>query len=212
MLPIYSILLMGCTAAIAAPLASAAELLVHVETAAGTPVEDAIVYAVPASPVSPASGLKYSIDQVNRQFVPQVNVVQAGTAVRFPNSDNIRHSVYSFSPTKVFTLRLYAGKSTDPVIFDRAGLVVLGCNIHDLMVSWLLVVDTPYFAHTDHGGAATLAKLPPGDYSLRTWHLPMTEDQQIAEPLRVDSGAESISHTVRVNVALDSPAMGLKPP
>jgi hypothetical protein len=211
MLPRYSMLLMGCAAAIAAPLASAAELLVHVETAAGTPVEDAVVYAVPASQAPPASGLKYSIDQVNRQFVPQVNVVQTGTAIRFPNSDNIRHSVYSFSPTKVFALKLYAGKPADPVIFDKAGLGVLGCNIHDLMIAWLLVVDTPYFTYTDHGGDATLARLPPGDYSLRTWHLPMTEDQQIAEPLHVDSGAESISHTVRINVALDSPAMPVKP-
>jgi plastocyanin len=212
MLPRYSILLMGCTAAIAAPFASATELLVHVETAAGAPVVDAIVYAVPASPASPAAGLKYSIDQINRQFVPLVNVVQTGTAVQFPNSDNIRHSVYSFSPAKVFTLKLYAGKSTVPVVFDKAGLVVLGCNIHDLMVSWLLVVDTPYFAHTDHGGAATLARLPPGDYSLRTWHAPMTEDQQIAEPLHVDSGAGTISHTVHVNFALESPAMPMKPP
>jgi hypothetical protein len=98
------------------------------------------------------------------------------------------------------------------VIFDKAGLVVLGCNIHDLMVSWLLVVDTPYFAHTDHGGTATLARLPPGDYSLRTWHSPMTEDQQIAEPFHVDSRAGSISHTVQVNVALDLPSMQMKPP
>jgi plastocyanin len=204
--------MMGLAAAIDAPLATAADLLVHVENAARAPVENAIVYAVPASPPPSASGLKYSIDQVNRQFVPQVNVVQTGTAVQFPNSDNIRHSVYSFSPAKVFTLKLYAGKSTVPVVFDKAGLVVLGCNIHDLMVSWLLVVDTPYFAHTDHGGAATLARLPPGDYSLRTWHSPMTEDQQIGEPLHVDSGTGSISHTVHLNIALEPPAMPIKPP
>lgn len=212
MSPRYSLLMMGFAAAITAPLATAADLLVRVETASGAAVEDAIVYAVPASPAAPATGLKYSIDQINRQFVPQVNVVQTGTAVRFPNSDNIRHSVYSFSPAKVFTLKLYAGKSGDPVVFDRAGLVVLGCNIHDLMVSWLLVVDTPYFAHTDHGGAASLTKLPPGDYSLRTWHSPMTEDQQIAENLHVDTGAGSIRHTVHLNVALDSPPMPMRAP
>lgn len=184
----------GCAVA----QATAADLVVHVQSATNAPVEDAVVYAVPATLPAPASGPRYSIDQVNREFVPRINVVQTGTAVRFPNSDNIRHSVYSFSPTKVFTMKLYAGKSADAVVFDKPGLVVLGCNIHDLMVSWLLVVDTPYFARTNHAGAATLVGVPPGDYTLRTWHEPMTEDQQLAEPVRVESGAESVPRTVHL--------------
>jgi plastocyanin len=196
MQPHNSTLLLAVATAFPASYACTADLVVHVQSAVDAPVEDAVVYAVPASPAPPAVGLKYSIDQVNREFVPRVNVVQTGTAVRFPNSDNIRHSVYSFSPAKIFTLKLYAGKSADAMVFDKAGLVVLGCNIHDLMVSWLLVVDTPYFARTDHRGVATLARVPPGNYTLRTWHEPMTEDQQVAEPLRVEAGTESISHTV----------------
>ena len=196
MQPRPSTLLLAVATAFFAPFTCAADLIVHVESAANTPVENAVVYAVPSSPTPAAVGLKYSIDQVNREFVPRINVVQTGTAVRFPNSDNIRHSVYSFSPAKVFTLKLYAGKSADAMVFDKAGLVVLGCNIHDRMVSWLLVVDTPYFARTDHGGVATLARVPPGSYTLHTWHEPMTEDQQVAEPLRVDAAAESIPHTV----------------
>jgi plastocyanin len=176
----------------------AADLIVHVQSAANAPVEDAVVYAVPATPPPPAAGPRYSIDQVNREFVPRINVVQTGTAVRFPNSDNIRHSVYSFSQAKVFAMKLYAGKSADAMVFDKAGLVVLGCNIHDLMVSWLLVVDTPYFARTNHAGAATLVGVPPGDYTLRTWHEPMTEDQQLAESVRVDTGVESVPHTVHL--------------
>ena len=96
-------------------------------------------------------------------------------------------------------MKLYAGKAAEPVLFDKPGLVVLGCNIHDLMVSYLLVVDTPYFARTDHGGAATLPKLPPGDYTLRTWHEPMTQDQQLAETVHVDAGAATVIHTVRIN-------------
>jgi hypothetical protein len=43
------------------------------------------------------------------------------------------------------------------VVFDKPGVVVLGCNIHDSMVAWLLVVDTPYFARPDQNGVATLA-------------------------------------------------------
>jgi plastocyanin len=201
MRPRCAILLLAVTVVSTASLAAAAELVVHVQTRANAPLEDAIVYAVPAIPAQPATGQKYNIDQVNRQFVPRINVVQTGTSVRFPNSDNIRHSVYSFSAAKVFTLKLYAGKSADAVVFDKAGLVVLGCNIHDLMVSWLLVVDTPYFARTDHGGAATLARLPPGDYTLRTWHEPMTEEQQVAESVHVDATGEPAARTVHLDVA-----------
>lgn len=187
------------TALTASP-APAADLVVLVRTAANAPVEDAIVYAVPAAPVAPAVGAKYSIDQVHREFVPRINVVQSGTTVRFPNSDNIRHSVYSFSPAKVFTLKLYAGKSAEPVVFDKPGLVVLGCNIHDLMISWLLIVDTPFFAHTDHSGTATLGRLPPGEYTLRAWHEPMTEEQQAAEAVRVEAGVANLARTIRLDV------------
>jgi plastocyanin len=194
-----------------APWVSAADLAVSVQTAAGAPIEDAIVYAVPTTPAHAAAGTKYLVDQVDRHFVPRVNVVESGTSVSFPNSDNIRHSVYSFSPAKVFTLKLYAGRAADPVVFDKAGLVVLGCNIHDTMVAWLLVVDTPYFAHTDHGGIANLPRLPPGDYSLHAWHSPMTEDQQVIESLHVDAGTGALAHTLHIGVPVDPPEPAAKP-
>jgi plastocyanin len=195
----------------APPLATAVDLAVHVETAAGGPIADAIVYAVPNAPPHTAPRVRYVIDQVDRHFVPRVNVVQVGTAVDFPNSDNIRHSVYSFSPARVFTLKLYAGRPTDPVLFDKAGLVVLGCNIHDSMVAWLLVVDTPYFARTDRGGMASFPKLPAGDYSLRAWHSPMTEDQQVAQALHVESGAATLAQTLHISIPVDAADEPAKP-
>src|SRR5579863_7801448 len=115
----YSVLWLAMMVGCAPRWVAAADLSVSVLSAAGTPVADAIVYAVPNVPGRAAQGAKYVIDQVNRTFLPRVNVVQSGTAVSFPNSDNIRHSVYSFSPAKKFALKLYAGKLTDPVIFDR---------------------------------------------------------------------------------------------
>ncbi len=207
----YSVLWLAMMLVCAPRWVAAADLSVSVLSAAGTPVADAIVYAVPNVPAHAAPGAKYVIDQVNRTFVPRVNVVQSGTAVSFPNSDNIRHSVYSFSPAKKFALKLYAGKLTDPVIFDRAGLVVLGCNIHDIMVAWLMVVDTPYFARSDRGGTALLSRLPPGEYTLHTWHEPMTEDQQHSEPLRIDAGSAGMTYTVHIDVPADSAAAPATP-
>lgn len=199
--------LIALTAGAASMAAVAADVQVQVETSAGVPIPDAVVYAVPAAAIAHDGVPKATIDQINRQFVPRVSVVQTGTAVDFPNSDNIRHSVYSFSPAKIFTLKLYAGRPADPIVFDKAGLVVLGCNIHDRMVAWLLVVDTPYYTRTDRNGVATLSKLPAGEYSLRAWHAPMSEDQQVAEPLRVASGAAVPPRTLRISVDVDMPDM-----
>jgi hypothetical protein len=105
--------------------------------------------------------------------------------VTFPNSDNIRHQVYSFSKAKTFNLKLYSGTQAAPVVFDKAGLVVLGCNIHDRMVAFVGVVDTPYFAKTDASGRATI-DLPPARYAMKVWHPNLTQpvpSQQLTSPL-----------------------------
>ena len=93
-----------------------------------------------------------------------------GTAVHFPTSDTVRHHVYSFSPTKNFELKLYAGTDANPVVFDRTGIAVLGCNIHDNMAAWVVVVETPYYGRTNATGKVSLANVPAGSYRLRVWH------------------------------------------
>jgi plastocyanin len=179
-------LTLWCLIGLVAQAAAAASLRVEVEDPAGRPVADAVVYALPDKPVSPGDSLKASIDQVDRQFVPRVSVIQTGTSVTFPNSDNIRHSVYSFSPARTFTLKIYSGIPATPVVFDKPGIVVMGCNIHDSMVAWVLVVDTPYFARTDSAGTASLQNLPPGSYKLRAWSNAMRHEAG-GEPLEIGS-------------------------
>jgi len=91
---------------------------------------------------------KAEIGQRDRQFTPQLLVVQTGTAVNFPNFDTVRHHVYSISPIKVIDIKLYSGTPTAPVVFDKPGVATLGCNIHDRMSAHIIVVDTPTFART----------------------------------------------------------------
>ncbi len=140
------------------------------------------------------------IDQVNKQYVPRVSVVRTGTAITFPNSDHIRHQVYSFSPAKTFTLKLYAGSPHTAVTFEQAGLVLLGCNIHDNMVAYVGIVDSPYFAKLGDSGTATL-NLPAGRYRLRAWHphavaaIPSREISVVAAPM-----------TISVTIDVDSTA------
>ena len=156
------------------PTALAAPLEVTVQDAVGQPVENAVVtVTVAGAPKTAPAGASAQVAQQNRQFVPQVTVVQVGTAVNFPNLDTVRHHVYSFSPAKTFELKLYAGTPSTPVVFDKAGTAVLGCNIHDRMAAWIAIVDTPYFARTDATGHARL-DIPEGEHRLRAWQ-PMAE-------------------------------------
>ena len=157
--------------AMAAGSVTAATLEVTVVDAAGAPLADAVVHATPAGgPVEARGRPTAVIEQVDREFVPYVTAIQAGTAVSFPNRDGILHHVYSFSPAKPFEIKLYAGPSPTEIVFDKPGVVTLGCNIHDWMVAYVLVVGTPHFARTDARGVARIRDVPAGAFELRAWH------------------------------------------
>jgi plastocyanin len=172
---------LSCALGLASLLApwtvQAAGLAVQVTDARGAPLADAVAYAVPVAggvPVASATATaSAAIDQIDREFTPLVTVVQTGTRIRFPNKDNVAHDVYSFSPAKRFELKLYRDVPSQPVTFDKAGLAVLGCNIHDSMVAYVLIVDTPHFAKTDKAGQAIFDRLPPGEYRVAVWHRAM---------------------------------------
>jgi len=155
--------------------ATAAGLLVEVRDVRGAPVPDALVYLIPEGRKPPPPTRHAVLDQKNRMFVPHILPIQTGTAVNFPNSDNVRHQVYSFSAAKRFQLPLYAGTPGAPVVFDKPGVVTLGCNIHDQMSAYLVVVDTPFFALTAEG-RAELPGLPGGKYDVRVWYAGMRNE------------------------------------
>jgi plastocyanin len=147
----------------------AATLTVRVTDARGRAMTDAVVYAEPEGRQLPLARRTAVMDQKNRVFDPHVLPVQVGTAVHFPNNDDVRHHVYSFSEAKTFQLPLYKGTPSSPEVFDRAGVATLGCNIHDQMSAFIVVVDTPYFAKTANG-VATLTDVDAGRYRVRVWY------------------------------------------
>jgi plastocyanin len=137
----------------------------------GKPIADAVVFLDSTQAriaVKPQNGIE--VEQVSKQFSPRVTVVPLGSSLAFPNRDVVRHHVYSFSPAKTFDLKLYAGTPANPVLFDKPGIVVLGCNIHDQMLAWVVVVETPYFGKTNGTGQITLPTAPAGNYALKVWH------------------------------------------
>jgi plastocyanin len=168
-------LILGCAA-----LAHSAELRVTVKDHKGKNIADAVVLAVAADPRNALHSHppQDAVDQVDKQFVPYVKPIFVGSTVHFPNSDHIRHQVYSFSPAKKFELPLYGGTNAPPVIFDKPGVVVLGCNIHDWMIGYVYVSETPFFAKTGALGTASIADLPPGEYTVRVWHPSMDRAEE----------------------------------
>jgi plastocyanin len=168
-----------------------ADLNAVVQDDGGNPVQDAVVLATPSrlTPrVKPGSAI---VDQIDKEFVPYVTPIVVGSFVSFPNKDNIRHHVYSFSPAKRFELPLYSGTPSSPILFDKPGVVALGCNIHDWMIGYIYVAETPYFGKTGATGTVKLANLPPGDYTVRIWH-PRMNGIEESTSQRFDLKADSV--------------------
>ncbi len=171
------------------------------------PVADAVVTAYPAG--FKADQIRFAwpqeMDQHNLQFDPFVLVVPVGANVNFPNRDPVRHHVYSFSPAKPFELKLYGKDETRSVRFEKAGVVALGCNIHDNMVAFIKVVDTPFAAKTDDRGQALLKGLPAGPAQVHVWHPYLkAANNEIVRPLAVAAaGGERETVQIEVRAAPD---------
>jgi len=155
----------------AVPLA-AAPLNVRVVDASGHPVRDAVVTLYPAAGVArPAhAGGRYVVAQQNLQFRPFLTVVPVGADVSFPNLDPTKHHVYSFSTAKKFELKLFAKDQSRTVHFDKAGVVALGCNIHDQMSAFIFVTDTAWTARTNAQGMASFPDAPSAPARVAVWH------------------------------------------
>ncbi len=132
---------------------------------------NAVVYIdkIPGKTFAPPANPS-TMDQLNLKFVPHVLTILAGTKVKFPNSDVVRHNVFSPSSVQKFTLGTYKLGETRLQVFAKPGVVTLLCNIHAEMSAYIVVTETPYSAITDAAGNYTISNVPPGRYILRVWH------------------------------------------
>jgi len=178
--------------------AHAAGVDVVVTDPAGNPLEDAVVMLEPtgAHPAAkPMQGVQ--IVQHGLQFHPSVSVVTVGTPVMFPNQDTVRHHVYSYSAAKTFQIKLYAGVPHSPIVFDKPGVAVLGCNIHDGMIAWVVVTDTPLWARSAATGVAHVPDVPTGSYQLHVWHSSLAESTP-AQLVPLTVGTADVGQRVRL--------------
>ena len=148
----------------------AAETTFQVIDEKGKPVSGAVVMFTPASGAMAVEPVAIEIIQEDRQFIPGLFIIPVGSRVRFPNHDEVAHHVYSFSDAKKFDIPLYSGLVPEAVVFDRPGIVTIGCNIHDWMIAHIVVTDTPYTGKTDEAGSARIQHLPEVAGKLIVWH------------------------------------------
>lgn len=177
--------------------ASAADLSVTVKGDDGAPLPDTVVMVHPAGGAGAGGAIHYAwplvMTQQNITFNPYVLIVPVGSTVAFPNKDKVRHHVYSFSAAKKFELKLYGQQEERTVTFEKTGIVALGCNIHDQMIGYIVVADTPFAAKTNGAGVAEIHGLPGGPGTLSVWHPDMKAKAPIERPLAVGAAEAAVT-------------------
>lgn len=163
-------LIFALAGALAAP-GQAGELKVLLSDQHGKPVADAVVTLLPQDelPAPAHAPTTKFIDQKNLTFIPYIEIFRPGDSVVFRNSDDTRHHVYSFSPAKSFEFMLAPGEKSTPLVLDKAGVIAVGCNIHDQMIAYLYVSGAPWIERSGADGTVAFADLPAGRYSVRVW-------------------------------------------
>ena len=166
---------LGALLLVACEPAAATTFTAQVSDQDGRPVANAVVTLIPdakASMPAPATRLagEKTIDQRNETFIPLVTIVPKGGRVVFANNDQTTHQVYSFSAVKQFEITLTRGEKSPPLAFDNTGVAALGCNIHDHMIAYAFVAESPWTALTGADGRAVIADAPPGNYQAQVWH------------------------------------------
>jgi len=141
----------------------------------GHPVPNAVVTLVLDSKTAmPAASTRLAtdktIDQRNETFLPLVTLIPKGGHVTFSNNDQTTHQVYSFSAAKQFEITLARGEKSQPLAFDAPGVAALGCNIHDHMIAYAYIAESPWTALTGADGRAAISDVPAGNYRAVVWH------------------------------------------
>ena len=198
---LHRFLVAHATVAIAAVVSmctpvAAGTLVAQVKDRNGSPVPNAVIYAIPVGGSVPpmAANVSAIVEQQMFKFEPYVSVVQTGTRMRFPNKDRSEHHLKVLSGPSAFEFKVYTRKEPEPTLMDKAGLVTLQCLIHDWMNAHIYVVDSPWFGKTARTGSVVIEGVPAGDYDVYVTHPSVLIPGQITPsgPRRVKMDANNV--------------------
>lgn len=196
-LPWFTKTIVGLTFLSNAVLVQSASLTLEFYDEQQQVVPRVVVALIPQNKLDYSSQPTAIMDQRNNAFVPDVLAIRVNTMVQFPNGDNVRHHVYSFSPAKRFELRLYHGQTAEPVLFDKPGQVVLGCNIHDSMLGYIYVLETDHYGISNDQGLLVIDDIPAGEYQLQIQH-PQLEEQSVASKSLSFVAGDALSQRIQL--------------
>lgn len=137
--------------------------------------------------------------QKDERFIPHVLPILQGTAVDFPNQDEIFHNVFSLSGPRRFDLPKYPAGASRSVTFPREGVVNVFCHIHPDMSAVILVLGNRYFTVPATDGRFSLDGIPPGEYTLVAWH---ERIKPVRQKVRIIAGETT---PVSFNIPLPQP-------
>jgi plastocyanin len=184
---------------------------VRIATPDGSPLKGAVVMLHGPAGAGPKTAEAFVVDQVDQAFQPDLTVIPVGSRVSFPNSDKVSHQVYSFSPAKRFQLPLYRGTPYAPTLFDKPGIVTLGCNIHDDMIAYVVVTDAAWFGRTEPDGSWRAEALPAGKFRVQVWHPRLREPAALIEQ-RIDVVAgQTVTLEMKLTKSLRPEPLDRKP-
>jgi hypothetical protein len=108
------------------------------------------------------------------RFLPSMFVTIVGTTLEIQNLDPIMHYTHArldtrFGPT-LWNVIQQAGAEGRSRLLDTLGLLDIRCDLHPNMKAFIQVLDHPYFDQTSFDGHFKLRDVPPGSYTLNTWH------------------------------------------
>lgn len=190
--------------------ATAATLAVQIVDQDGKAAPNAVVTLTPQGRSMPAPATRLDaekvIDQRQETFIPLVTILPRNGHIVFANHDKTKHQVYSFSAIKQFEITLVQGQNSPPFLFEKTGIATLGCNIHDHMIAYVVVTDSPWTAITGADGRAEIADIPAGTYDVQLWH-PQLPPGSSPPTDRIVVSGDTTPYTAKVKL-LPPPPMG----
>lgn len=138
------------------------------------------------------------IDQVGCMYEPYVSAVMAGQTFQVRNSDAFMHNVNATPKVnKGFNFAQANAGQVNEKVFDKPELgAKFACNVHPWMISYVSVMENPFFAVSDKDGKFTIkGDLPDGKYTLAAFH---QKGGEVTQDIEVKGGKATASLAIEV--------------
>jgi Carboxypeptidase regulatory-like domain len=122
-------------------------------------------YPTPSTPAT--------LDQKGCRYYPHVQALQVDQPLQIKNDDQTLHNVHAMPAVNS---QFNEGQPVQGMVstkkFDKVEMQPfrVKCDVHGWMKSWMAVMPHPFYAVSQMNGTFTIPNLPPGTYTLVSWH------------------------------------------